>query len=306
MIMKTWNLSGAWSASPTPFTESLKIDQPSVKRMIKHQIRLGQRGVFLGGTCGEGAWLPRAHMRKLVATAVSANDGRMKIAVQVTDNSFTKVLQHIKEAKDDGADIAIMAEPWFTGPMRPECIEEQYMRIVEGSVLPVGIYSRGAAFVPLSIYDKVLRHENVCMFKDSSLNDDIMKLALSVASKRQLCVLTGYELGMVKYLAAGYHGVLAGGGILIGSLTTKMVAAARASDIDQLNSLQAYCDRINYTAYGKKIENWLTGLKYTLVKMGIFSTTLGYLNYPLPKTTQKAIDRMIVQEHAVLFPYERT
>jgi len=256
----------------------------------------------LAGTCGEGPWLPRADIRKLTEIAAAANNGRMKIAVQVTDNSYTKVLEHIKDAKADGADIAIVAEPWFAGPMRPECIEEQYLNIVEKSVLPIGIYSRGAAFVPLSIYTKVLRHGNVCLFKDSSLNDDIMKLALSIAAKCQLCVLAGYELGMVKYLAAGYNGILAGGGILIGNLTTKMVEAAESHDIDKLNSLQAQCDRINYTVYGKKIKNWLTGLKYALVKMGIFSTTAGYLKYPLPKAVQNSIDRMIVKERENLFP----
>jgi 4-hydroxy-tetrahydrodipicolinate synthase len=302
MQKKALDLAGAWSASPTPFTDSLKIDVPSLRRVVKHHIRLKQRGIFIGGTCGEGPWLPRADMRKLTEVAAVANNGRMKIAVQVTDNSYTKVLEHIKDAKADGADIAIMAEPWFAGPIRPECIEEQYLNIVEKSVLPIGIYSRGAAFVPLSVYAKVLRHNNVCLFKDSSLNDDIMKLALSIAAKRQLCVLTGYELGMVKYLAAGYSGVLAGGGILIGNLTAKMVEAAKTRDIDRLNSLQTQCDHINYTVYGKKVKNWLTGLKYALVKMGIFSTIAGYLKYPLPKSVRNGIDKMITQEQEVLFP----
>ncbi|OHB41913.1 MAG: hypothetical protein A2Y13_10715 [Planctomycetes bacterium GWC2_45_44] len=302
MQKKALDLAGAWSASPTPFTDSLKIDVPSLRRAVKHHIRLKQKGIFIGGTCGEGPWLPRADMRKLTEVAAVANNGRMKIAVQVTDNSYTKVLEHIKDAKADGADIAIMAEPWFAGPMRPECIEEQYMKIVENSALPVGIYSRGAAFVPLTVYAKVLRHNNVCLFKDSSLNDEIMKLALSIAAKRELCILTGYELGMVKYLMAGYDGVLAGGGILIGSLTVKMVEAAKSRDLAELERLQAHCDRINYAAYGEKVKNWLTGLKYALVKMGIFSTTAGYLKYPLPKSVQNGIDKMIAKEQESLFP----
>ncbi len=296
------NLVGAWSACPTPFTESLKIDKASVKRMTEHHIRLGQTGIFLGGTCGEGPWLPRSDIRRLTEVAAAANNRRMYIAVQVTDNSHTKVIEHIKEAKADGADIAIAAEPWFVGPMRPECIAEYYMNIADKSPLPLGIYSRGAAFVPQDVYAKVLRHDNVCLFKDSSLNNDIMKLALSIAARRRLCVLTGYELGMVKYLAAGYHGVLAGGGILIGGLTAKMVAAAGEHNMDLLNSLQAHCDRINYTVYGKKIENWLTGLKYALVKMGIFSTINGYLRYPLPRSVRNNIDKMIIREHQSLFP----
>ena len=296
------DMVGAWSAAPTPFTQSLAIDSASVRRMVKHHIRLKQKGIFIGGTCGEGPWLRRTDMRKLTEVATTVANGCMKIAVQVTDNSYTKVLEHIKDAKADGADIAIVAEPWFTGPIHSECIEEQYLNIAEKSVLPVGIYSRGATFVPLRVYAKVLRHNNVCLFKDSSLNDDIMKLALSVAAKRNLCLLTGYELGMVKYLAAGYNGVLAGGGILIGNLTTKMIEAAKTHDMDRLNILQAHCDRINYKVYGKKVKNWLTGLKYALVKMGIFSTTAGYLKYPLPKSVQNSIDKMIAKEQEVLFP----
>ena len=299
------DLSGAWSAAPTPLTESLAIDVASVRRMVKHHINLKQNGMFIGGTCGEGPWLPRKDMRRLTEVTAAATGGKINVAVQVTDNSFTKVLEHVKEGKADGADIAIVAEPWFAGPMRPECVEEHYLKIAEKSVLPVGIYSRGAAFVPLSVYSKVLRHENVCLFKDSSLNDDIMKLALAIAAKRELCVLTGYELGMVKYLAAGYDGVLAGGGALIGGLTVKMVEAARQQDTAQLNRLQAHCDKINYAAYGgRKIKSWLTGLKYALVKMDIFSTTAGYLRYPLSKTAVANIERMIIKQQKIILPYK--
>lgn len=297
-------LAGAWSAAPTPFAESLAIDVASVRRMVKHHIRLKQKGMFIGGTCGEGPWLPRKDMRQLTEVTAAAAGGKIKVAVQVTDNSFTKVIEHIKDAKADGADIAIVAEPWFAGPMRPEGVEEYYMRITEKSSLPVGIYSRGAAFVTPDIYAKVLRHQNVCLFKDSSLNDDIMKLALTVARKKpSLLVLTGYEQDMTRYLEAGYHGVLAGGGIMIGGLTAEMVAKAEEGDFAAVGKLQTHCDRINYTVYGgRKIKSWLTGLKYALVKMGIFATTAGYLQYPLPKTAQKTIDLMIKKEQQVLFP----
>ena len=59
------SLAGAWSAAPTPFTKSLTIDSASVRRMVKHHIRLKQKGIFIAGTCGEGPWLRRADMRKL-------------------------------------------------------------------------------------------------------------------------------------------------------------------------------------------------------------------------------------------------
>jgi 4-hydroxy-tetrahydrodipicolinate synthase len=294
--------AGAWSATPTPFTESLKIDTASVRRMIRHHIRLGQQGVFIGGTCGEGPWLPRQDMRKLTQVSADAAGGKIKIAVQVTDNSFTKVLEHIKDAKTDGADIAIVAEPWFSGPMS-RVLEKHYMEIVEHSVLPVGIYSRSATLIPHEILKKALMHDNVILFKDSSISEDIRNMALAVARRKpSLLLLTGYEQGMTPYLEAGYDGILAGGGILIGKLTAEMVKKAQAGDFAAVARLHKKCDKINYTVYGgKKITSWLKGLKYALVKMGIFSTTNGYLQFPMTPEVRKSIDKLMDDERKVLF-----
>ncbi len=297
------NLAGAWSAAPTPFTKTLKIDKPSVKRMIEHHVRLGQKGIFIGGTCGEGPFLPREDFRLLTRTVTESAKGRIAVAVQVSDNSYAKVLDNIKAAKEDGADIAVIAEPWFCGCVRPEGMLKYYTESIVKSVLPICVYSRGAKEVPAVFYSTILAHPKVCMFKDSSCNPEIMNIALDIAKTRKnLTLMTGYELGMPPYLKAGYTGVLAGGGILIGALTVKMIEAAKADDFDKVEKLQAQCEKIFYPAYGgPKITSWLTGLKYTLVQMGIFSTTEGYLNYPLPDAAKKKIDAMIEKHKKVLF-----
>lgn len=298
------DLSGAWSATPTPLTESLKIDTASVKRMVNHHIRLNQRGIFIGGTCGEGPFLPKKDFRKLTASVSEANSKQILVAVQVTDNSYAKVLDNIKDAKADGADIAVIAEPWFSACVKEDVMLKYYMESIEKSKLPVGIYSRGGQEVPVEFYKKILMHPNVCMFKDSSCNNDIMKIALDTAKKREnITLMTGFELGMPPYLKAGYTGILAGGGIIIGHLTNQMIEAVKQDDWTKVEKLQKYCDKLNYVAYGgKKITSWLTGLKYTLVKMGIFKTTAGYLNFPLSDATKKKIEVMIEKEKEVLFP----
>lgn len=304
MIKKSKNLTGAWSATPTPLTESLKIDAGSVKSMVEHHIRLKQTGLFTGGTCGEGPFLSRNDFRKLTTLTVQANKGQMVIAVQVTDNSYMKVLDNINAAKEDGADIAVIAEPWFCACVKEDVMFKYYMESIEKSKLPVCIYSRGAKEVPAKLYKKILVHPNVCMFKDSSCNQEIMKIALNARkSNKSLKLMTGFELGMVPYLKAGYDGVLAGGGIIIGNLTAKMVEDAQNGNFENLDKLQKHCDKINYAAYGgKKITSWLTGLKYTLFKMGIFKTYACYLKFPLPKPVITQIDKMIKQEKEILLP----
>jgi len=44
----------------------LKVDLPSVERMIHDAVAGGLTGVFLGGTCGEGPWLPDRERARLV------------------------------------------------------------------------------------------------------------------------------------------------------------------------------------------------------------------------------------------------
>jgi dihydrodipicolinate synthase/N-acetylneuraminate lyase len=304
MSKRLLNLSGAWSAAPTPLTDSLKVDAASVRRMVKHHLRLGHAGMFIAGTCGEGPFLSRKETRRLTSIVTQANNGRMAIAVQVTDNSFSRVLDNIVQAKADGADVAVVAEPWFIGPQTSKTLFlEHYLKIAESSTLPIGIYCRSKA-IPFDIYPKVAMHPNVCMFKDSSINEQFKKKLLSIAKKRKSLVLTtGYEFGIGPYLEAGYNGAVAGGGVLIGALIVKMIEAARRGEFNKLPMLQKQIDNILYPAYGgKKIQSWLTGLKYTLVKMGIFSTTAGYLKYPLPEPAKRRIENMIKKEKHVLWP----
>lgn len=301
--MAKLNYTGAWSAAPTPFTKQLKIDKTSLKRMIDHHIQLGQSGIFLGGTCGEGPFIRREDFRELTSSAAKYCDGKIILAVQVTDNSYAKVIDNIKAAKDDGAQVAVIAEPWFCGCMREDDLLKYYTESIAKSVLPVCIYSRGAKEIPIAFYKQILNEPKVCMFKDSSCNEQMMEIALKARENRKaLTLLTGYELGIPPYLKARYDSVLAGGGVLIGAVVVKMIEAAKDGRFDEVEKLQKKCEQIFYPAYGgKDIKSWLTGLKYALVKMGIFKTTAGYLNYPLTDATKKRIDKMIEKNKDLLF-----
>ena len=106
-------LRGVWSATPTPFTKDLKVDVVAVKRMVEHHLRLGVNGLFLAGTCGEGPWMSEVEQSRLVRTVKNYAKRKLVIAVQVTDNSSSRVIENIKTAKRDGADLAIVAPPLF-------------------------------------------------------------------------------------------------------------------------------------------------------------------------------------------------
>ena len=299
-------LQGVWSAAPTPFTAEMKLDKAAVQRMVSHHLSLGVNGLFLAGTNGEGPWMTAGQRRELVAATVKHNKGRMVIAVQVTDNSAARILDNIDAARQDGADIAVIAPPNFQVMARPD-VEAMYLEAISSSPLPVGIYDRGPDG-PVQVPDAVLRtvymQAKVVLVKDSSGDPVRRKIALACRSKRpELRLLTGCEFDCAEYLEAGYDGLLLGGGIFNGYLAGMILEAAQAGDFARTHKLQQRMNRMMFAVYGgKKLKCWLSGEKKLLVEMGLFGTWKNYPDFPLTESCVKAIARVIEKERDVLLP----
>ncbi|MEI6337329.1 MAG: dihydrodipicolinate synthase family protein [Verrucomicrobiota bacterium] len=302
-------LSGVWSASPTPFTTRMSIDTAAVKRLVEHHLRLGVKGIFLCGTCGEGPWMPERERRTLVRTAVAAARGRLVIAVQVTDNSAARILDNMRSVAEDGADLAVIAPPFFLLNATPENVTALYVEAIRGCPLPVGIYDRGLnATVPVSNESlwKIYSEPKVVLVKDSSGDLERMKLTLQIRESRpELLLLNGDEFHCVHYIKAGYDGLLLGGGIFNGHLAGRLIEAAKAGRIAEAERLQKRMNRLMWDVYGgKTIACWLAGLKHLLVKMGLFGTARHFLNYPLTPACRRAIAQALIREKESLLPGE--
>ena len=298
---------GVWSAAPTPFTETMAIDTDAIARMVEHHVRLGINGLFLAGTNGEGAWMPNQDRRLLVRTVVECVAGRMPVAVQVTDNSAARIIENMHAAREDGADIAIIAPPFFLMNATVRNLVSLYRQAIRACPLPVGVYDRGthgAVVVPAEALAQIYAEDKVVMIKDSSSNPVNREIALAARKKRpHLVLLDGDEFNCVEYLRAGYDGLLLGGGVFNGYLARLIFNAAREGKFATAQRLQQRMNRMMWEIYGgKKITCWLAGEKKLLCELGVFSTWNNYLNYPLTAPCARAIQRVLVREAEVLLP----
>ncbi len=285
---------GVWSATPTPLNAARRLDAASIGRLVEHHLKLGVTGVMLGGTCGEGPWLRADDKETLTRTAVAASAGRLRVALQVTDNSAGRVLANIEQAAAWGAEIAVVDAPWFFLNGTPERKLAHYREIARNSVLPMGLYDRGKHSpnaLPEAMLPEILTEPNLVMVKDSSQTDSRRDLYVAAMKTRPgLVVLDGDEFNCVSYLKAGYSGLLLGGGIFNGAIANRLIAAVRAGNLPEAERLQARMNDLMLRVYGgAKIECWLTGLKELLVQMGIFTTNVNTLDYPLTDTCRSQI-----------------
>ncbi len=310
-MTKSWTAKdipgGVWSAAPTPFKSDMDVDVAAVRRMVDHHVRLGIRGLFLLGTNGEGPWMTDGQRERLVREVVARVRGRMPVAVQVSDNSAARILENMEMAKRAGADIAVIAPPFFLVNGTPEVVLGLYREAIRKSPLPVGIYDRGtfsSVAVPDDVIAAIYAERKVVMIKDSSTKPERMEIALAAKRKRPaLKLLNGWEFNCVPYLEAGYDGLLLGGGVFNGHLAGAIVHAVRAGDAGRAARLQARMNRQMYDVYGgKKISCWLAGEKQLLVRMGIFGTSRNHLGYTVSAACAKAIGRAMKRDAEWLLP----
>lgn len=295
--MATKFTGGVWSATPTPLTTARRVDPAAVERMVEHHVTLGITGLMLAGTCGEGPWLPDADRELLVRTAAAASRGRLRLAMQVTDNSAERTLANIEQAARWGVELAVVAQPFFFLNATPERQLAYYRGIARHSSLPMGFYDRGKASpyqLPDAQLAELLAEPNLAMVKDSSQNAGRRGLFLAARKQRPgLVLLDGDEFDTITYLEAGYDGLLLGGGIFNGGLAQRIIRAVRQGDAAEAKRQQARMNDLMHRVYGPKIECWLTGLKELLVQMGIFSTNLNLLDYPLTPECKRQITEAV-------------
>ena len=289
---------GVWSATPTPLTADGRVDVPSVQRLVEHHVTMGVTGLMLAGTCGEGPWLRDADREMVVRTAAAAARGRLRIAVQVTENSATRTLDNVDKAVTWGAEIAVVAQPYFFLNGTVDRQLAYYREIARRSALPVGFYDRGKAspyVMPESHLLELLTEPNIAMVKDSSLMPAHRDAFLAARKLRpELVLLDGDEFECVSYLQAGYDGLLLGGGIFNAGLAHRIIRAVRAGDATEAARLQARMNDLMLRVYGgPKIECWMTGLKELLVQMNLFSTSTNLLGYPLTDTCRQQITEAV-------------
>lgn len=302
-------LMGVWSAAPTPFDENFHIDCDAISKMVEHHIKIGVNGLFLLGTNGEGPCLDERQKTRMVKLVVKYNKSRMLIAVQITDNSAYQMIENAKRFSDEGADILILSAPYFFPRPDEKRLLSFYERVLKSIQMPFGFYDRGKyapVVIPATILRKLYVDRRMIIIKDSSSDEKKMQMALRARKKnKKLKLFNGNEFDCVKYLIAGYDGLLLGGGIFNGYIANQIVDAVKQGDILRAEKLQNLMNKIMYSVYGgKKIKCWLAGEKYLLVKMGIFKTWNNLYEYQLTPSCKKKIDRVFTRYKKLFLPYK--
>lgn len=160
---------GVWAAIPTPFTPDDRLDEPGLRRNMRHYTdALRVDGIFCTGTMGEFWALTKEERKRAVEIVVEEAQGKCKVIAHTGHHSPNETADLTRHAQDIGADFAIVINPYY--PWASEDTLYEWFATVASRV-DIGIWMfdtpfSGVEFSP-QLTARIAQIENICGIKCS-------------------------------------------------------------------------------------------------------------------------------------------
>jgi 4-hydroxy-tetrahydrodipicolinate synthase len=206
--MAKMKLEGSFVALITPFNADGAVDFGAFRTLLDFHERHGSSAVLIMGSTGETSLLaPEEKKRIIVETAKMKRT--MPIFFGCTGNNTESTIAHVRFARDNGADGAILAAPAYICGSESD-IEKFFLEVADASDLPLGIYNNPPRVKTDLHWDNLLRlfrHENYVVHKESTAR--VAQVAQVIAAKPDVAVMCcdSPSLGLVvPTMSLGGHG----------------------------------------------------------------------------------------------------
>lgn len=263
----------------TPLLDRDTLDVAGLERLIEHILSGGVHGLFILGTTGEAPSLSYRLRYELIERVCSLVKGRVPVLVGITDTSFTESVNTAGKANDAGAQVVVLAPPYYFPAGQPELLE--YLRHLTPELpLPLLLYNMPsltkAVFEPQTVR-AAAEISGIVGIKDSSGNMIYFHQLQSLLHDRpDFSLLMGPEELLAEAVLLGASGGVCGGANILPKLYVDLYNAARSRDLEKMEALHKRVMQISTSIYGvgHYRSSYLKGLKCSLSCMGICSDFL--------------------------------
>lgn len=201
---------GAGVAIVTPMYADGKVNFEKLEETVEYQIANGTDSIVICGTTGESSTLSEEEHVECIKVAVSAAAKRVPVIAGTGSNSTETAIYLTKEAKDLGADAALIVSPYYNKATQNGLVAH-YSAIAKSTDLPIVLYNvqsrTGVNIAPKTIETLVKECDTIVALKEASGN--ISQVA-EIMSRTQgdLALYSGNDDQIVPLLSLGGVGVI--------------------------------------------------------------------------------------------------
>lgn len=133
-----------WAAIPTPFLDSLALDEQGLRSNVRRYIALGLHGVFCNGLMGEVWSLNHDERKRIVEILVDEAEGQLGVSVVISSSSVDETLALGRHAREVGVEHVVLMVP-TSGPRSHEQMSEYFRYICGRLDMPVVVFNAATA-----------------------------------------------------------------------------------------------------------------------------------------------------------------
>lgn len=291
-MTKNLKYHGAVVPLVTPLTAGGSLDEAALHRLVDAQVAGGVEGIFVLGTTGEGAHVPRESRRRLVAETVRHVNRRAVVFAglgDIRDGDLSEADEFLKAGAD-----AVVAHPPISQKVAVPDLQAWYQTLLDHVQGPLVLYNMPMTTkvsIPLDAVEKLLGHPRLAAIKDSENNlSRLEELLRRFGGKKEFSVFVGVGALMEKGLKLGADGIVPSVGNLIPDICHQLCAAANKQDWVEAEILAA---RMNTVAAlyqkGRTLNESLAVLKAAMSCRGLCSP---HVLPPLHPLTEGQLEKL--------------
>jgi 4-hydroxy-tetrahydrodipicolinate synthase len=220
-------LQGLWLPLVTPFRDGA-LDEPSLRRLVRHYARGPVDGLILAATSGEGMSLGSDELERLATLAreESSGSGRhLPIVLGLSGASTAKMMDALDQTADWPIDGYLIASPYYTRPSQRGLVQH-FRALADHASWPIVLYNipyRTAVNLTNETLLELAAHRNIVGIKDCSA-DRAQSIDFIRRKPSGFRVLTGEDAQYHEALRDGADGAI----LLSAHLETEAFASVRA------------------------------------------------------------------------------
>ncbi|MDJ0753460.1 MAG: dihydrodipicolinate synthase family protein [Ardenticatenaceae bacterium] len=261
---------GVTPAMATPIdTSGYAVHGDVVPLLVDFLRTRGVRGLFIGGTTGEGILLSMEDRGRLLETVLDCVDGTFPILAHVGGNTTRDTITLATHAAAKGAAAVVVITPWYFG--MDDTAMLAYFEEVAAAVpdTPVMIYDIPQAAVngvTPALLAKIQDHiPNFAGLKCSRTDIQVIR-ALLDTQRDDLIFLAGNEAIALGSLALGADGMISGLSTAVPEPFVALTAAFGEGDLAEARRIQ---QRINQMLALQPPGRRIGGIKRLLQERGV-------------------------------------
>ena len=230
------NLEGTFVALVTPFKNG-KINEEKIRELVRLQIENGTDGIVPCGTTGESPALSEEEKNRVIEIVIEEAKGKALVIAGTGTNNTEKSVKATAQAKEMGADAALVITPYYNKPTQAGLI--RHFEAVAEVNLPIMIYNvpgRTSVNMLPSTVEKLSRLDQIVAIKEAS--GDLNQVSeILTRCKDNIKVFSGDDSLSAPILAVGVVGVVSVVANLVPQYLKYLYEAFKSNEIVRMQQL---------------------------------------------------------------------